>query len=54
MALVKPFVTKKFTAYAGDTRTRTVSLAIWLVDEVTRKSSATAVTQPFQHTFLLS
>jgi hypothetical protein len=44
MALIKPFVTKKFTAYAGDTRTSTVSLAIWLVDEVTQQSAATAVT----------
>jgi hypothetical protein len=44
MALIKPFVTKKFTAYAGDTRTSTVSLAIWLVDEVTQQSPATAVT----------
>jgi hypothetical protein len=48
MALIKPFVMRKFTAYAGDTTTSTVSLAIWLVDEVTRKSPATPVTVSLQ------
>jgi hypothetical protein len=48
MALIKPFVTKRFTAYAGDMTTSTVSLAIWLMDEVTRKSPATTVTVHLQ------
>lgn len=37
MALIKPFITTKFTAYAGETITTTLSLAVLLLDEFTMK-----------------
>lgn len=37
MALVNPFITNKFVAYLDQKRSTTVSLAVWLIDEVTGK-----------------
>lgn len=37
MVFVSPYVTDRFTAYAGDTITTNLSLAVWLKDEYTEK-----------------
>lgn len=37
MAIITPYVTDKFTAYLGDVLTTKLSLAVWLIDDYTKK-----------------
>lgn len=37
MAIITPYVTDKFTAYLGDVLTTRLSLAVWLIDDYTKK-----------------
>jgi hypothetical protein len=37
MALIRPYITEKFTSYKVDERTTLLSLAIWLKDDYTKK-----------------
>ena len=45
MAIVKPFVTAKFTSYAGDVLTAKVLLALRLVDDFLRLEDVNAIQQ---------
>ena len=45
MAIVKPFVTREFTSYAGDVLTAKVLLALRLVDDFLRLEDANAIQQ---------
>lgn len=40
MALLRPYVTDKFTSYKGDEALTLLSIAIWLKDDYTRKNHA--------------
>lgn len=44
MALLSPFMTNKFIAYLDHKIVNTVSLAVWLIDEVTGKRPMTPIT----------
>jgi hypothetical protein len=40
MAFTKPYITDKFTAYPGDVRITTLSLAVWVMDDFTKNKPA--------------
>jgi len=48
MALVNPFITNKFIAYLDHKRATTVSLAVWLIDEVIGKRPEIEITVRLQ------
>ncbi len=40
MAFTKPYITDKFTAYPGDVRITSLSLAVWVKDDFTKNKPA--------------